>query len=139
MPDTAEVRPRAGPPDPSDDSDQSSEGSSEKSSGEEGEDQEEEDESSAEAESESTHETVRAPSGITYDLRELESESQARALVGLTSQFEVNCRVTPTGHDLQLLDRSQVHVGSEATTCTCSVFKGHPEEPCQHIFVSVTV
>ncbi|KAJ6071465.1 hypothetical protein N7499_009479 [Penicillium canescens] len=125
MPDTAQVRPRAGPPDPSDDSDQGSEASSEGSSG---------GESTDEDESESTHEAVRAPSGITYDLGELESESQARALVGLTSHFEVNCRVTPTGHDLQLLDRPQVHVGSEATTCTCSVFKDHPEEPCQHIF-----
>lgn len=81
---------------------------------------------------------VRARSGITYDLRHLDSESEARALVGLTGQFEVvNCRTSDSGYDFQLLDRPRVHIGSDSPTCTCATFQGRPEVACHHIFVRV--
>lgn len=83
--------------------------------------------------------TVRAQSGITYDLRHLDSASVARALVGLNGQFEVvNCHHTSdSGHDFQLLDRPRVHIGSDSPTCTCSTFQARPEVACHHIFVRV--
>lgn len=82
--------------------------------------------------------TVRAQSGITYDLRHLDTESEARALVGLTGQFEVvNCRTSDSGYDFQLLDRPRVHIGSDSPRCTCSTFQRRPEVACHHIFVCV--
>lgn len=95
------------------------------------------DEASSQEVSESTSASILAPSGITYDLSQLDSESEARAFVGLTGSFDVvNCRSTSVGYDFQLLDRPQVYIGSESSTCTCSVFQGHPDGACQHIFVS---
>ena len=129
MPDSTAL-PARGRPDPSDSED--GDGSVESSNG-----GEEEEESSGEEETESTSVSVLAPSGITYDLSQLDSESEARAFVGLTGSFDVvNCRSTSAGYDFQLLDRPQVHIGSDSSTCTCSVFQGHPEGACQHIFVS---
>lgn len=83
--------------------------------------------------------TVRAPSGTTYDLRHLDAESEARALVGLTGQFGVaDCRALESGYEFQLLDRPpRVHIGSGSPTCTCSTFQGRPGLACHHIFVSV--
>jgi hypothetical protein len=135
MPDSTAL-PARGRPGPSDDSE--GEGSSVESSSEE--EGEEEEESSDEEESEPASVSVLAPSGITYDLSQLDSESEARAFVGLTGSFDVvNCRSTSAGYDFQLLDRPQVHIGSDSSTCTCSVFRGHPEGACQHIFVSTLV
>jgi hypothetical protein len=83
--------------------------------------------------------TVQANSGIVYDLARLDGDSEARALVGLTSQFDVvGCRAIPAGYDFQLSERPRIHIGSDAYTCTCSTFSGHPEMACQHIFVSCT-
>ncbi|KAJ5951993.1 uncharacterized protein N7479_010406 [Penicillium vulpinum] len=121
---------RAGRPDSSDDSDREDDSSSESSST-----GEEEEEESSDEQSESTSASVLAPSGITYDLSQLDSESEARALVGLSGCFDVvNCRSTPAGYAFQLLDRPQVHIGSESSTCTCSVFQDRPDGACQHIF-----
>ncbi|KAJ5683034.1 hypothetical protein N7462_006199 [Penicillium macrosclerotiorum] len=79
--------------------------------------------------------TVVARSGITYDLSYLDDESEARALVGLTGQFDVvNCRASSSGYDFQFLDRPQVHLGPNAPTCTCSTFQDRPQMACQHIF-----
>ncbi|KAJ5496583.1 hypothetical protein N7463_008570 [Penicillium fimorum] len=118
---------RAGRPDSSD---SEGEDSSESSSGEE-----EENEESSDEQSESTSASVLALSGITYDLSQLDSESEARAFVGLTGRFDVvNCRSTPAGYDFQLLDRPQVHIGSDSSTCTCPVFQDRPDGACQHIF-----
>jgi hypothetical protein len=126
--------PARGRPDPSHDSE--GEGSTESSS--EGEEEEESNEE--EEESESASVSVLASSGITYNLSQLDSESEARALVGLTGSFDVvNCRSTSAGYDFQLLDQPQVHIGSDSSTCSCSVFQGHPEGLCQHIFVSTLV
>ncbi|KAJ5199800.1 Zinc finger SWIM-type [Penicillium cf. griseofulvum] len=135
MPDTAlPARPaRAGRPNSSD-SDHEEDSSPESSSDGE-EDEEEDEEESSDEQSESTSASVLAPSGITYDLSQLDSESEARAFVGLTGRFDVvNCRSTPAGYDFQLSDRPQVHIGSDSPTCTCPVFQDRPDGACQHIF-----
>ncbi|KAF9886049.1 hypothetical protein FE257_012105 [Aspergillus nanangensis] len=78
---------------------------------------------------------IQGGSGISYDLAGLDSDSEARALVGLTSQFEViSCCATRTGYDFQLSERPRVHLDSKAYTCTCSTFTSRPEVACQHIF-----
>ncbi|GIC93404.1 uncharacterized protein Aud_009891 [Aspergillus udagawae] len=78
---------------------------------------------------------VQANSGIVYDLARLDGDSEVRALVGLTSHFDVvGCRSIPGGYDFQLSERPRVHIGSDAYTCTCLTFSGHPEVACQHIF-----
>ncbi|KXG47267.1 Zinc finger, SWIM-type [Penicillium griseofulvum] len=121
---------RAGRPNSSD-SDHEEDSSSESSSDRE----EDEEEESSDEQSESTSASVLAPSGITYDLSQLDSESEARAFVGLTGRFDVvNCRSTPAGYDFQLSDRPQVHIGSDSSTCTCPVFQDRPDGACQHIF-----
>lgn len=143
----------AGRPDPSDDDDEdeeeedssSAESSSEEDGGEEGNEAERESEESSDddddnddddSEESTSTPTVRARSGITYDLRHLDRESGARAVVGLTGQFEVvNCRSSDSGYDFQLLDRPRVHLGSDSPTCTCSTFQAQPEVACHHIFV----
>ena len=124
---------RAGRPNSSD-SDHEEDSSSESSSDRE----EDEEEESSDEQSESTSASVLAPSGITYDLSQLDSESEARAFVGLTGRFDVvNCRSTPAGYDFQLSDRPQVHIGPDSSTCTCAAFQDQPDGPCQHIFVSM--
>ncbi|THC99311.1 hypothetical protein EYZ11_001217 [Aspergillus tanneri] len=56
-------------------------------------------------------------SGITYDLASLDPESEARVIVGFSTQFDVvTCCSTPTGYDFQLTERSQVHLGSNTST-----------------------
>ncbi|KAJ6109589.1 hypothetical protein N7486_001824 [Penicillium sp. IBT 16267x] len=126
MPETRFKPTRKERPDPSDDSER------EDSSVEESETESEEEESSND---EPSGKTILARSGITYDMKELDDETGANASVGLRSQFEVvNCRASDSGYDFQLLDRPQVHVGSDSTTCTCSTFQSRPQAACQHIF-----
>jgi hypothetical protein len=80
---------------------------------------------------------IQGKSGISYDLAGLDPDSEARALVGLTSEFEViSCTTTETGYDFQLLERPRVHLNHNAYTCTCSTFASRPDVACQHIFVS---
>jgi hypothetical protein len=70
-------------------------------------------------------------------LRHLDTESEAKAMLGLTGQFEVvNCGVSSSGYDFQLLDRPRVHIGSGPPTCTCTTFQTRPGVACHHIFVS---
>ena len=108
--------------------------SSEGSGSGRGEGHEEEEE---EGSSESS--TVQARSGITYELVNLDADSEARALLGLTGRFDVvNCQTTQTGYDFQLSERPRVHLGSDTYTCTCSSFQSRPDVACQHIFVSLT-
>lgn len=103
---------------------------------EDDEDENEEDDDSSEEDS-TRASTVRTRSGITYDLRRLDTESEAKALLGLTGQFEVvNCGVSSSGYDFQLLDRPQVHIGPGPPTCTCTTFQTRPGVACHHIFVS---
>ncbi|GAB1203870.1 hypothetical protein APSETT445_002510 [Aspergillus pseudonomiae] len=81
--------------------------------------------------------TLQGKSGIIYDLTKLDPEAEARALVGLTSQFDViGCRRTKTGFDFQFSERPRVHIGSGGYTCTCSTFMGLPGIACPHVFVS---
>ncbi|EAU34768.1 predicted protein [Aspergillus terreus NIH2624] len=78
---------------------------------------------------------IQGKSGISYDLAGLDPDSEARALVGLTSEFEViSCTTTETGYDFQLLERPRVHLNHNAYTCTCSTFASRPDVACQHIF-----
>ncbi|CAG8067837.1 unnamed protein product [Penicillium olsonii] len=85
--------------------------------------------------SESTSASILAPSGITYDLSHLDSETEARALVGLTGSFDVvNSQHTSAGYDFQLIDRPRVRIGADSSTCTCAVFQSHPDGACHHIF-----
>lgn len=136
---TARAAGRPGPPGDEDESDpdEGNESSSDEgSSEEEDEEGDSDDEESSYNESTSTS-TVRARSGITYDLRHLDTESEARALVGLTGQFDVvSCRASQSGYDFQLLDRPRVHIGPDSPTCTCSTFQGRTDVACHHIFVS---
>lgn len=131
---------RPGPPGDEDESDP--DGEDESSSGEGSSEEEDEEEGDSEDEESSYKEstnmsTVRARSGITYDLHHLDTDSEARALVGLTGQFDVvSCRASQSGYDFQLLDRPRVHIGPDSPTCTCSTFQGRPDMACHHIFVS---
>jgi len=119
-----------------DESDDSSSSSVESESEEDNEESEESEESSDDESD--TGSKVRAHSGITYDLSHLDTESEAQAMVGLMSEFDVvNCRTSSEGFDFQLLDRPRVHIGPDSPTCTCSTFQDRPENACQHIFVSV--
>ncbi|KAE8379274.1 hypothetical protein BDV26DRAFT_171702 [Aspergillus bertholletiae] len=79
--------------------------------------------------------TLQGKSGITYDLTKLDPESEARALVGLTSRFDViGCRKAKTGFDFLFSERPRVHIGSGGYTCTCSAFTGLPGVACPHVF-----
>lgn len=90
-----------------------------------------------EEEGSSESSTVQARSGITYDLAQLDSDSEARALLGLTGRFDVvQCQTTQTGYDFQLSEQPRVHIGSDTYTCTCASFQSRPDVACQHIFVS---
>lgn len=90
-----------------------------------------------EAEESSDSLTVQAQSGITYDLIRLDSASEARALVGFSSQFEViTCSFMQTWYEFQLAEKARVHLGSDAYMCTCSAFSTRSNMACQHIFVS---
>lgn len=132
---------RTGRPDPSDDEsdrEEENESSSAESESEGGSSSDEEGDESSDGDESTSTSTVLARSGITYDLSSLDTESEAKALVGLTGQFDVlNCRTSSAGYDFQLLDRPRVHISADAPTCTCSTFQGRPGTACQHIFVSV--
>lgn len=80
---------------------------------------------------------VRARSKIVYDLESLKMESRARALAGLTGQFDViYCRETPGIYEFQLAERPRVRIRAGPPDCTCSEFEIRPDIACRHIFVS---
>lgn len=80
---------------------------------------------------------VRARSEIVYDLESLEMESRARALAGLTGQFDVvYCREAPGIYEFQLAERPRVRIRAGVPQCTCSEFENRPDIACRHIFVS---
>lgn len=136
---TARVAGRSAPADRDDNSGPRNQGNNDspvESSSEEEEGENEEEDDSSEEES-TRAPTVRTLTGITYDLRHLDTESEAKALLGLTGQFEVvNCSVSSSGYNFQLLDRPRVHIGPGPPTCTCTTFQTHPRVACHHIFVS---
>lgn len=95
------------------------------------------DESESDEEVFSKMHTIQGSSGIKYSLDKLENDAEARALVGLTSEFDITtCSKWPTGYRFQLSEHQQVHVGPDGYTCTCLTFLSCPTVACQHIFVS---
>ncbi|PYI20615.1 hypothetical protein BO86DRAFT_385119 [Aspergillus japonicus CBS 114.51] len=81
------------------------------------------------------HSVVHGASGLSYDLSRLSFGFKARALVGLTSHFDViRCQETQTGYGFQLSERPHVHLGAESFTCTCSTYSSQLSVPCQHIY-----
>ncbi|KAF3398032.1 hypothetical protein F1880_005752 [Penicillium rolfsii] len=134
---SARVAGRPGPADNDDETDRESQGNNDSPAESSSEEDEEDEESSEESsEEESTRaSTVRTRSGVTYDLSQLDTESEAKALLGLTGQFEVvNCGASSSGYDFQLLDRPRVHIDPGSPTCTCTTFQNRPDVACHHIF-----
>lgn len=81
--------------------------------------------------------TLQARSGITYDLTGLDFDSEAKAVVGLTGEFDVvECVAADNGYDFQLSEQPRVHIGLDRDTCSCSTFQRQPTAACQHVFVS---
>lgn len=62
----------------------------------------------------------------------------SKALVGLTSQFDVvGCRAMHIGYGFRLSERPQVlTISPDGYKCTCAVFLNRPSVPFQHIFGS---
>ncbi|KAL2860681.1 uncharacterized protein BJX67DRAFT_375906 [Aspergillus lucknowensis] len=88
---------------------------------------------------------VVGSSGLTYDLSQsgLDVETRARAVLGLTTGFDVLwCSSSRWGYEFILGERVRVCVGSDsrsgsngsAYTCSCAAFRGRPDVACQHIF-----
>ncbi|KAL1968493.1 hypothetical protein VTN77DRAFT_1703 [Rasamsonia byssochlamydoides] len=98
-------------------------------------DETEEEEEEEEEDNQPLARMVRARSKIVYDLESLEMESRARALAGLTGQFDViYCRETPGVYEFQLAERPLVRIRAGAPECTCSEFENRPDIACRHIF-----
>ncbi|KAL4868614.1 hypothetical protein BDV12DRAFT_209063 [Aspergillus spectabilis] len=92
-------------------------------------------------------EAVKASSGIVYDLdaSNLDPETRSRALLGLTTDFDVLfCGLLRGGIGYQFVFAEQACVqidldegvaGNESRyRCTCAVFRGRRDVACQHIF-----
>ncbi|PTU16949.1 hypothetical protein P175DRAFT_0488288 [Aspergillus ochraceoroseus IBT 24754] len=78
---------------------------------------------------------VHGKSGISYDLSQLDASAEARALVGLTTRFEVlSCSVSRTGYEFVFSEGPRVHLDSDSYTCTCSTFQSRSDVACPHIF-----
>ncbi|PKY01252.1 hypothetical protein P168DRAFT_299535 [Aspergillus campestris IBT 28561] len=92
-------------------------------------------ESESEEEASPERSTIQGSSGINYSLDRLDNDAEARALVGLASEFDITtCSRWPTGYHFQLSEHRQVHVGPDGYTCTCLTFVSRPNVACQHIF-----
>ncbi|KAL4936118.1 hypothetical protein BDV06DRAFT_228191 [Aspergillus oleicola] len=89
---------------------------------------------------------LKAPSGLVYDLRSsgLDRETEARALLGLTTDFELLfCGLEGEGYEFVFCERVRVRIclgGDEDEdedgeyTCTCAAFRGRRDVACQHAF-----
>ncbi|KAL4968054.1 uncharacterized protein BDV14DRAFT_8038 [Aspergillus stella-maris] len=85
---------------------------------------------------------LRAPSGLVYDLRGsgLDRETEARALLGLTTDFEVLfCGLEGEGYEFVFGERVRVRIDGDEDeegdyTCTCAAFRGRRDVACPHIF-----
>ncbi|KAL2828785.1 hypothetical protein BDW59DRAFT_178695 [Aspergillus cavernicola] len=89
---------------------------------------------------------VRSSSGLVYDvaLSGLDLETRSRALLALTTEFEVLfCGPSRTGarYEFVLEERVRVHIcldddddAEGRYTCSCAVFRGASDVACQHIF-----
>ncbi|PKX99691.1 hypothetical protein P168DRAFT_293971 [Aspergillus campestris IBT 28561] len=68
-------------------------------------------ESESEEEASPERSTIQGSSGINYSLDRLDNDAEARALVGLASEFDITtCSRWPTGYHFQLSEHRQVHV-----------------------------
>lgn len=82
---------------------------------------------------------LAAKSKIVYDIESLELESRARALAGLTGQFDVvYCREVPPFYEFQLIERPRIRIRNGGAECTCSEYENRPDMACRHIFVSLS-
>lgn len=79
-----------------------------------------------------------AKSRIVYDIENLELESRARALAGLTGRFDVvYCRESSPFYEFQLIERPRIRIRNGGADCTCSEYRNRPDMACRHIFVSL--
>lgn len=79
-----------------------------------------------------------AKSKIVYDIENLELESRARALAGLTGHFDVvYCRESSLSYEFQLIERPRIRIRNGGADCTCSEYRNRPDIACRHIFVSL--
>jgi hypothetical protein len=75
-------------------------------------------------------------SKIVYDIENLELESRARALAGLTGRFDVvYCRESSPFYEFQLIERPRIRIRNGGADCTCSEYQNRPDMACRHIFV----
>ncbi|KAF3392040.1 hypothetical protein DPV78_010259 [Talaromyces pinophilus] len=76
-----------------------------------------------------------AKSKIVYDIENLELESRARALAGLTGHFDVvYCRESSLFYEFQLIERPRIRIRNGGADCTCSEYRNRPDMACRHIF-----
>jgi hypothetical protein len=81
---------------------------------------------------------LAAKSRIVYDIESLEMESRARALAGLTGQFDVvYCREISPFYEFQLIERPRIRIRDGGAECTCAEYGNRPDMACRHIFVSL--
>lgn len=81
---------------------------------------------------------LAAKSKIVYDIENLEVESRARALAGLTGRFDVvYCRESSPFYEFQLIERPRIRIRNGGADCTCSEYRNRPDIACRHIFVSL--
>ncbi|KAL4934040.1 uncharacterized protein BDV17DRAFT_73303 [Aspergillus undulatus] len=87
---------------------------------------------------------VKTSSGLVYDFRSsgLDRETEARALLGLTTDFEVLfCGREEGGYEFVFGERVRVRMDIDEDededgdyTCSCAAFRGVNDVACQHIF-----
>ncbi|KAE8554530.1 hypothetical protein EYB25_003069 [Talaromyces marneffei] len=78
---------------------------------------------------------LAAKSKIVYDIENLEVESRARALAGLTGRFDVvYCRESSPFYEFQLIERPRIRIRNGGADCTCSEYRNRPDIACRHIF-----
>ncbi|KAL4955695.1 hypothetical protein BDW69DRAFT_112350 [Aspergillus filifer] len=87
---------------------------------------------------------LSAPSGLVYDLRGsgLDRETEARALLGLTTDFEVLfCGLEGEGYEFVFGERVRVKIDGDEDeedegeyTCTCAAFRRRRDVACQHVY-----
>ncbi|EED21706.1 conserved hypothetical protein [Talaromyces stipitatus ATCC 10500] len=78
---------------------------------------------------------LAAKSKIVYDIENLELESRARALAGLTGHFDVvYCRENSPFYEFQLIERPRIRIRDGGAECTCSEYINRPDMACRHIF-----
>ncbi|KAH8698284.1 hypothetical protein BGW36DRAFT_425996 [Talaromyces proteolyticus] len=100
-----------------------------------GDDEDDEDDSDSQRALDPLASMVRGRSHIVYDIESLDDDSRARALAGLSGQFDmVYCRAAPSFYEFQLAERPQIRIRQGGAECTCSEYQNRPDMACRHIF-----